>query len=458
MTLASDARAIARAGVRAVDPAVAVRRAVARRAGGLRVGARRLAPGAGGRFHVIAIGKAAGAMADAAARLAGADRLGLAIPPKGYPAPSSGIPVRFGEHPLPGAGSFRAGAALRALVRAVEPNDAVLFLISGGGSAVAEAAVPPLSDHAVRATTGVLLASGAPIAAMNAVRRHLSRIKGGRLAEALPAAFATVAISDVVGDAPADIASGPTVPDPSTFADALAVVDRFALRARLPTPVVSFLDAGRAGRFAETPKPGAMIGRRPFVLAATNAVAVSAAVEAARGRGYRTSRLYRPVVGETQPAAHRFARRLVHLARRSHGAVALIGGGETTVTLGPRPGRGGRNQEFALASALDLAGHRASLVLSFGTDGIDGPTDAAGGFSDDRTLARSAGRRLDLAATLQRHAAYDALDALGQLWRTGPTGTNVTDLHVGLARPAVNPSRAGSSRRSAVPSSRRRRS
>ncbi len=459
MTLASEALAIARAGVQAADPGRAVRRTLRPVPGAVKVGDSALRVGPGGRIHLVAIGKAAGAMGDAARRLLGPDAEGIVVTPSGYPAPRSGLPVRFGEHPVPGPGSERAGLALLQRVEAADPDDAVLFLISGGGSAVAEAPVPGVSMGDLSRTTEGLLASGAPIGAMNAVRRHLSRIKGGRLAEASRAGrWATIALSDVVGDAPEDIASGPSVPDPSTYADAAAAVRRFDLGSRLPPPVVAWIEDGRRGRHPETPKAGAPRFRgAPFVLAASNRTAVAAAAEAARARGYRTEVLERPIVGETAPAGRGFARRLLRLGA-SGGPFALLGGGETTVTLGPHPGRGGRNQEFALAAAERVAGRPRTLVLSLGTDGIDGPTDAAGGWVDDRTAGRARARGVDLAAALRRHAAYDALDRLGGLLRTGATGTNVTDLHVGLIVAAVSRGRAGSSPRRAAPSSRRRRS
>jgi glycerate 2-kinase len=436
MTLASDALGIARAGVRAADPAAAVRRLVTARRDGLRVGDALLPVPVGGRVHLLAIGKAAAAMADAAARIAGPEALGLVVTPAGSPVPRSSLPVRFGEHPVPGAGSLRAGAALLRHARETDERDAVLFLISGGGSAVAELPLEPLTIGDVARTTRVLLASGAAIGEMNAIRRHLSAVKGGRLAAATTAGrHATVAISDVVGDAPENIASGPTVADPSTFARAATVVRSYRLRRALPPRVVRWLDDGRRGDHAETPKWGDPAFRgATFHLAATNRTSVDAAVSEARSRGYRTRLVAAPVVGETQTAARRFARHLVGLAAGGTPS-ALIGGGETTVTLGRRPGRGGRNQEFALAVASELAGHARTLVLSLGTDGIDGPTDAAGGWVDDGTMERARRRRVDLDAACRRHAAYAALRAVGGLVRTGPTGTNVMDLHVGLVAP-----------------------
>ena len=457
MPLASDALRIARAGIRAVAPRPAVRRTLVLRRGSAYLGGHALPTGPGGRVVVLAIGKAAAAMADAATGVLGPDVEGLVVTPRGYPRPGGGLPVRYGEHPVPGPGSYRAGRELLRVAAATEPRDVAVFLISGGGSAAAEAPAPGLSPVDLTSTTERLLSSGAPIGAMNAIRRHLSAIKGGQLARATVAGrFGTVAISDVVGDPAEDIASGPTVGDPSTYADALRGIRRYQLGARLRPRVLEHLRRGRAGAIAETPKPADRRFRgAPFQVAASNRTAQLAAGAAARRLGYQLRVAARPVVGETQPAARRFAAALVRTPPGRAGRLALIGGGETTVTLGPRPGRGGRNQEFALAASAILRGLPA-LVLSIGTDGIDGPTDAAGGWVDGRTYARARAARIDLGEVLLRHAAYDALRALGGLVVTGPTGTNVTDLHVGLRITSVRRGTARSSPPSAAPSSRRR--
>ena len=434
MTLVSDARRIARAGIRAADPARAVRANFGRtsRKGSFRVGDRRLRVPSGGDLHLVAIGKAAGAMIDAARSVAGPHTPGFAVTPFGYPEPRSGIGAVFGDHPVPGRRSFRAGARLLEYVRSLEGDDAVLYLISGGGSAVAEVPAAALSPGSVALTTRELLASGAPIGAINAIRRHLSAIKGGRLARtARSRRFATIAISDVEGDRPEDIASGPTVGDPTTYWDALDAARRWGLEGMLPSVVGRHLEAGLRGERPETPRPSdPFLRRAPFVIAARNRTSVAASAAEARRRGYAPRILARSIVGDTDLAGRRFARTL--LASRGPRARALIGGGETTVLLGPRPGRGGRNQEFALVAAPLIEGEDL-LILSLGTDGIDGPTDAAGAWVDGRSAERARRLGLDLEAARRRHASYPALDRLGSLVRTGPTGTNVRDLHVGLA-------------------------
>ena len=460
MTLVSDARVIARAGIRAVDPAQAVRRCFVRTDGGYRVGRSTLPVGADGQLRIVAIGKAAAAMGDAAYRIGRDGPVGVAVTPQGYPVPRSDLRVVFGDHPVPRARSFRAGLALLEFVDEGRPQDAVLFLLSGGGSAVAELPAGSLRDPDLTRTTEILLASGAPIGKMNALRRHISRLKGGQLARAgCAGSFATIALSDVVGDVPSDIASGPTVPDPSTFREALDVVRTYGIGTKLPDRVLRYLEEGRRGLHPETPKPGDRRFRHaPFILAATNRTALSAAAGEARRRRYETRIIPGPLVGETQPVAEEFARRLLTGAERSRAhRFALLAGGETTVTLGRHPGLGGRNQEFALATASTMDG-RDAMVLSIGTDGIDGPTDAAGGWTDGGTLRRARWHSIDLARVLRSHSSYEALQSLGGLVRTGPTGTNVMDLHVGLVRAPLSPGTAENSRPSAVRSSRRTRS
>jgi glycerate 2-kinase len=464
MSLRSDAWRIAHAAIRSADPASAVRRSLVRTPLGIRVGRRVLPSTRGRRVFVVAIGKAAGAMVDAALDRVGHAATGIAFTPRGYPPPRSHASVVFGEHPVPGPASFAAGRRLLDHVRSLSPNDSVLFLLSGGGSATVESPAVGVRPVDLSRATQLLLGSGAPIQSMNAVRRHVSRLKGGRLALACPSrSIATVAISDVVGDAPSDIASGPTVGDPSSYADALATIRRFGLASRMPRRVLEHLRAGADGKVEENPRPDDLRLRGlPFVVAASNRQAVVSAVREARQLGYRSRAIPAPVVGETRAAGRQFAQLLVGRPNRQAAGQrrALIAGGETTVTLGRRPGRGGRNSEFALAASLDL--HGDSLVLSVGTDGIDGPTDAAGGWADARTVARAAELGLDLEKSLDSHSTYDMLDRLGQLVRTGPTGTNVMDVHVGLSAPSsasgVSRGTGGSSRRRAARTSRRRRS
>jgi len=462
MTLESDALAIARAGIAAVRPDAAVRRSLRVHSRSLDVDGSVIRLAGATRVHLIAFGKAAAAMEDAAEEMLGRRFAGgLAVLRDGDPPPRGAIDVRYGEHPVPGPGSLRAARDVLHYVANCPAPDVVLFLISGGGSAILEAPADGVSLRDLQRTTRTLLACGAPIQAMNVLRRHLSAIKGGHLGAATRAGqFATLAISDVVGDPPHDIASGPTVPDPTTFADGQRVVARYALAGRLPAAVLTHLEAGAQGKVEETPKPGdGRLSHAPFAFAASNRLALSVSAAKARSLGYATHVLSREVVGETRDIG------------RLHGAIlaawsaggpydrrrtCLLSAGETTVTLAPEAGIGGRNQEFVLAAAAPLAGVRSVHLLSVGTDGIDGPTDAAGGWVDGQTVERARRLGIDLETVLDRHATYEALRSLGQLVVTGPTGTNVMDLHVGLSEGARGT--AGSSRRGAARSSPRRRS
>lgn len=462
MTLESDALAIARAGIAAVRPDAAVRRSLKARARALLVDGAGMRLSGAARVHLIAFGKAAAAMEDAAEEIVGHRFAGgFAVLRDGDPPPRGAIDVRYGEHPVPGHGSLRAARDVLHYVASCPPTDVVLFLISGGGSAILEAPSDGVSLPDLQRTTRALLACGAPIQAMNVLRRHLSAVKGGRLGAATRAGqFATLAISDVVGDPPHDIASGPTVPDPTTFADAQRVVARYALAGRLPASVLRHLEAGAQGKVDETPKPGhGRLSRAPFTFAASNRLALAASATRARSLGYATHILSREVVGETRDIGRLHGAILAAWSTggpRDGRRTCLLSAGETTVTLPPGAGVGGRNQEFVLSAAPALAGVPSVHLLSVGTDGIDGPTDAAGAWVNGLTVGRAQRLGIDLETVLDRHATYDALKALGQLVVTGPTGTNVMDLHVGLSE--AGHGRGGSSRRRAAPSSPRRRS
>ncbi len=434
MSLASDARAIGWAGVKAADPRAAVRAALAVRGDRLWLGGRPFASRSAGRVHLLAVGKAAGAMVDAAVELLGGRAAGIAAVARGYPAPRADIETWYGDHPVPTRRSVEAGRRLLDYARRIPPSEPALFLISGGGSAIADVPAPGLSAADLEQAGAALVRSEAPIGPISCVRRHLSAFKGGQWAAATVAATAgTIALSDVVGDVPHVIASGPTVPDPTTFADALNVLARYGLGPRLPRRAVRHLAEGARGRRAETVKPGtSRIDRWPFVLGATNSTAVAAARAEATRRGYRAVAVDSPLDGETATAARWTARwvRAIAESRLVRGPWAVVAGGETTVRLPPSAGKGGRNQEFALAAGRELDGAPPLVIASLGTDGIDGPTDAAGGWADPRLVRDARRRGIDLDRALARHDAYPALRRLGRLWKTGPTGTNVMDLHV----------------------------
>ena len=285
--------------------------------------------------------------------------------------------------------------------------------------------------------TGILLAHGVPIHELNCVRKHLSAIKGGRLARAALGRVLTLAISDVVWpveDDPAVIGSGPTVEDRTTLAEAMEIVGRSEFRTLMPRKVLEALGRGRDGPAPKTlkmrqgPLPGTM-----YRVVGSRRQAMAGAVAAARGLGYEVRRLEQPIVGEAQVAGAAYPRRVVAATRRLAGPVCVVSSGETTVTVTGR-GRGGRNQELALAAASGMSRLGTAAVLaSVGTDGVDGPTDAAGALVDSTTMARATSRALASAASyLEENDAYAYFDRLGDLIRTGPTGTNVGDLQVML--------------------------
>jgi len=291
---------------------------------------------------------------------------------------------------------------------------------------------PPVTLADKSEINRLLLECGADIHELNTVRKHLSQVKGGGLLRAARVPMVGLLISDVVGDDPGTIGSGPSAPDPTTFADAAAVLERYGLMGRAPAAVVQVLSGGRAGRGAETVKPDSAVARRGVnVVIASNRTALAAAARAAAARGWPVHLEAQPLTGDTTAAARQFGARVRALAAsRPQQALCVLGGGETTVRV-RGPGRGGRNQEFALALAPDICGSDI-VVLSAGTDGIDGPTDAAGAFVDGTTLQRAAARGLSADAALADNDAYPFFSSLGDLFCCGPTGTNVMDLKIAL--------------------------
>lgn len=346
------------------------------------------------------------------------------------------------EHPLPGEGSLRAAQEVLRALRSADEQELILVLLSGGGSSLLSAPVPEVGSVHKAQTVELLLGAGADIVGLNTVRRHLSLIKGGMAARAaMPTRVVALLLSDVPGDDPAVIASGPFAPDPSTFADALDVLDGFELRNGVPVTVARHLEAGAAGRVKETPKPGdPAFARVQNRLIGTNRTAQHAIASAALEWGFAVEIWPEALYGEARTAGRNLARRLRSLARETstHRPVVVVAGGETTVTV-TGGGRGGRNQEVALGAAMELDGAGDITLLAAGTDGIDGPTDAAGASADGNTVGR--GRALGLSAqeSLGKNDAYTYFAALGDLVKTGPTGTNVADVALGLIHPPSAP-------------------
>ncbi|KOX96725.1 glycerate kinase type-2 family protein [Halorubrum tropicale] len=391
------------------------------------------------RVVVVGAGNAAGHFAAAVERLLG-DRIDGGAVVTDDPVETERVAVLPGDHPTPSEAGVESARRVRAVAADAGESDLVIGLLTGGGSALLAAPAEGVALGDLSETTDALLASGATISEINAVRKHLSAVKGGRLARAAaPADALALAVSDVTGDDPAVIASGPLSPDPTTFGDAVAVLDRYGIDA--PAAVADRLEGGAAGEVAETPGPG----ESPFdgggvdVRIVANArTALTAAREVAAERGYEPLVLSARMRGEAREAA------------KAHAAVAeecravgepieppavLLSAGEVTVTLGDDPGTGGPNGEFALSAALELdaAGPDGEgiVVASLDTDGIDGATDAAGALVDDRLVSdgpESPLTREAAADALDAHDAYPVLDDAGALLRTGPTGTNVNDL------------------------------
>ena len=404
---------------------------------------------------VIAAGKASAVMLEAFAETAGVPlRARVGIGPQRPAAVPDGVEWYRGGHPIPDAGSVAAARRALEVAGAAETGDLLVVLLSGGASALMALPADGLALADKQETVKRLLLGGATIDELNAVRKHLSEIKGGRLAAASRASVITLAISDVVGDDLSVIGSGPTVPDPSTFAGALGVLDARGGRASYPLAVVTRLERGAVGAIPETPKPDdARLARSEARIIGGRMTAVDGAAQAARSLGYDVRVLDQPIVGEAREAARWFADNvrgaLATLARPA----CVIGAGETTVLV-KGDGLGGRNQEFALAFVPFLPGlalrhaqgHPAQgrgvatsalqepsvAAASVGTDGIDGPTDAAGAIVDSTTVDRAAALRLDAARFLDNNDSYHFFSALDDLVRTGPTGTNVGDLQVAL--------------------------
>jgi len=387
-------------------------------------------PPARGRLVVLAAGKAGGSLTEVAeqhylARMPEIRLTGIAVTRHGYGRPTRHIPVVEAGHPVPDAAGLDGAERMIALADAAGADELVLVLLSGGASAnlIAPAVGITLEDK--QATTRALLRSGANISEINCVRKHLSRIKGGRLARhAYPARLVTLAISDVPGDDPAVIGSGPTVPDPTTLADARAIVGKYRLD--LPAAVTRALNDPKN----ESPKPGeAIFAGSTYKILARPADALAAAEKRAQAAGYEPIVLGDRLQGEARDVAAdhaRLARELATARRR----VAILSGGELTVTLRGQ-GRGGPNQEYALALAIALDGAAGVAALAADTDGTDGgggrPDDPAGAFVDDSTLKRARAAGLDPAAFLADNDSTGFFNGIGDLFIPGPTFTNVTD-------------------------------
>jgi len=401
-------------------------------------------PPSDGRIWLIALGKAALPMAEAAlAELAArglAPAGGLIVAPSAAADPHPRVPVVVGDHPEPGAGSFAAAERLAELCARVAPGDEAWVLLSGGTTSLVGAPDAGLPAADLTRLYALLLRSGLDIAAMNAVRKRFTRWGGGRLARALGAAarIRTYVVSDVIGDDLAAIGSGPCVPDPTTAGEILARLADAGLLEGLPSSLRRALDAAARGEAAETPKPGdSIFANVDIEIVASNRMALEAVARRAAGLGLASRVIPTPMAGEASEMGAHVARALLnHDAgpdAQQGSPHCLIWGGETTVTLRGEAGLGGRSQELALAAARALEGApEGRAVLAAGTDGRDGPTDAAGAIVDGQTWAAIRAAGLDPADHLARHDSYPALKAVGALLTPGMTGTNVMDVVIAL--------------------------
>lgn len=422
-------------GLRAVDPARLLTERLSLSQGKLTAGSYELDVSNG--VYVVALGKAGGHMAEALERILGERvRGGVATIPRQATAPElKRITPIVAGHPYPDEGSIEAGRlTLRAAEKAKSEGVPLIVLLSGGGSAMAELPAPGLTLEDLRKLTELLLKSGATIDEINTVRKHLSAVKGGRVAAiAKPSPVLTLALSDVIGDKLDVIASGPTTPDPTTYADALGVLERYNLIPRVPGSVVELLEKGRRGEAPETPKPNELPNSLGLVIG-NNLTALLAMRRQAENLGLNALVLTSMLQGEAREAAKALAAVVLEVKRSGipvEPPAAVICGGETTVTV-RGGGRGGRNQEFALAAALSIAGEDGVAVAAMGSDGVDGPTDVAGAVVDGRTVWKARELGLNPLEYLAENDSYTFFKLVGGHIVTGPTHTNVNDFYIGV--------------------------
>jgi hydroxypyruvate reductase len=433
--LRQDASAIFFAGLRAAEPGDAVRRHIALDGDKLIAGEKPYDLSTLQGIYLVGMGKAAAAMAQPIQELMGPRiRAGALTVKYGHSKPLLPIRVTEAGHPVPDEAGVQGAREIISILNGTGADDLVICLVSGGGSALSPAPVEGLSLQDMQEVTRRLLECGASIHEINPIRKHLSRIKGGHLARlATPSALLALLLSDVIGDDLDIIASGPTAPDRSTYTDCLEILDRYGIRDAIPGAALRILLEGHSGLLQETPKEGDPVFRRTQnLVVGSNALAVQSARAKAEELGYHPLVLSTFVEGETREVARvhaAIAREILASGNPVPRPACVISGGETTVTLRGQ-GMGGRNQEFALASALAVDGLEGVVILSAGTDGTDGPTDAAGAVADGTTVARALDKGLEAQGYLRENDSYPFFDALGDLLRTGPTLTNVMDLRL----------------------------
>lgn len=386
-------------------------------------------------IFLIGSGKASASMAEAVERVL-EDRIARGVITTKY---GHGLPLKVTEiiesgHPLPDLNGLEGARRMRNLLRETGAEDLVIFVLSGGGSALLPLPVDGVTLAEKQEATQLLLDCGAEIREINTIRKHISQVKGGWLARwAHPSRVIAFLLSDVVGDPLDVIGSGPTVPDPSTFEDALEILRKYDLIRKIAPSIRCHLQSGKEGKAAETPKPGdPAFEKVDNILIGSNILALRAAGQKARSLGFNTLILSSSVIGETREAAKfhaAIAKEIVATGHPLHRPACVLSGGETTVTIRGH-GLGGRNQEFALAAALEIDGLEKVVLLSGGTDGTDGPTDAAGAVADHTTVKRAVAMGMNPRNHLEENNAFPFFENLGDLLMTGPTRTNVMDVRI----------------------------
>ncbi len=436
--LREAAEQIALSAIEAVDPGALVRECLQRDADRLSIGGDTVELGDFRRILVVGAGKAGATMASAVEDILG-DRIsgGIVIVKDGHSRPLRKIKVAEASHPIPDRrGMEAAGEIITLLEGNSNAETLVICLISGGGSALMPLPREPVSLEDKQETTDLLLRCGASIDEINTIRKHISSIKGGRLAQAAaPARLFCLILSDVVGDSLDVIASGPAVGDPSTFSDCRNILEKYKIWRNVPQSVREIIERGERQEVEETPKPSSRIfDRVSNVIIGNNDKALEAASSRANALGFGTHILSTRMTGEAREVGTAIATIAMEVCKKNDPLpppACILAGGETTVTISGG-GKGGRNQELALAAALKLASAKDIVVASVGTDGTDGPTDAAGAIVDTTTVERARKRGLDPLEHLDNNDSYNLLKPIGDLLVTGPTGTNVMDIMIAL--------------------------
>lgn len=433
--LRADALDIFQAGLRSVDSFSAVLKHFSLNKNDLKVNGIKYPLDDYNNIYVLGTGKATAAMAQAVEEvLSNRITAGFINVKYGHKRPLKYITVKEAGHPVPDSAGLQGSEQIIHLLQSAGEKDLIIFIISGGGSALLPSPVPGLTLKDLQKTTQTLLEVGANIHEINTLRKHLSRLKGGRLAKmAYPATIISLILSDVVGDRLGSIASGPTFPDESTYHTCIHIIDKFDIRKKIPKSVLDFFVSGQNGKEEETVKSGDLVFKRiQNVIIGSNTQAVREAKRRAETLGYNSLILSSSMEGEAKEVAKMhasIAREIISTKNPLPPPACVISGGETTVTIRGH-GKGGRNQEYALAAAVEIDGLDNTLILSCGTDGTDGPTDAAGAIVDGQTLNRAKQKKMDANKYLSENNSYPFFKALDDLIFTGPTFTNVMDLRL----------------------------